>query len=335
MRRRVVILGVLFSLVLLSVGGGASADSLFTPGLTVLSAADATLIELAVPTGPSTAAATFYVPPGYGVTLTQPATTQVGVAIVFAGGQLLEGNITAADPAALAATPEGQACDPGTHAAAWSLSVTVGGQTLDIPFFIDPTTGTDTALGTYEIHTCFASAQFGSTLAAIGDLSMIFQGVFTAPGAPGDYLWHALVTPYQADGATPNTLGVKDYQANEPLPASLTMTKKYNAKTHVVTIGGKLSLAGQAPPPGVRIDLMTETSPTDLLPTLRARPGTAADGSFHASFRLTRTMYVAASPETYHPACTTTEPGGCLQSVTTGASALVHVVVKKPAKKKR
>ena len=61
-----------------------------------------------------------------------------------------DGTVLVDDPAKYTSNT----CAPGAHAAVWLLHVTVSGQTIDVPVYIDPTTGAEQALGAAKLVLC-------------------------------------------------------------------------------------------------------------------------------------------------------------------------------------
>jgi hypothetical protein len=188
---------------------------------------------------------------GYTADLGQAAGTKVGelFATVSSGGASLDvrGDVVADSPANYVADPRAQACAPGAHAAVWVITVTLGGTTLRIPMFVDPTAGAEAALGSYKLQVCFASpyvpeSQGGAPLGArLTEADIDFPttpGVWHNPSARGIYTWRALVTPYTQGTATPNAAGTYELRSLASLPTRIAIKAKYNKKTKKTTIRG-------------------------------------------------------------------------------------------------
>src|SRR2546425_610746 len=83
----------------------------------------------------------------------------------------------------------------GTHFAVWLLKLSVGGQTITVPIYVDPTTGTQTGLGAYRMLACFSApdtpmgspnhAPFGAQLL---DANFTVDSAITLPASSGTYV---------------------------------------------------------------------------------------------------------------------------------------------------
>ncbi len=89
-------------------------------------------------------------------------------------------------------TVAGDVCSPGTHAAIWNLNLSVAGQTLVLPVYLDPTSGAATALGAYQMRICLPpwDTPVGSPGRAFEgaqllDAKFTVTNIFTAPSAGG------------------------------------------------------------------------------------------------------------------------------------------------------
>ena len=150
-----------------------------------------------------------YLPIGYTANITQAAGTQIGTvnadlqALLISPDAIIqaEGTVLTADPAAYVTNT----CAPGGHAAVWLLHVTVSGQTLDVPVYVDPTTGAEAAFSSAKLVLClpnpYEQAQPPASRAAFGakiiDAKLTMAaGVITNPSAAATYLWRAVVTPW-------------------------------------------------------------------------------------------------------------------------------------------
>jgi len=154
-----------------------------------------------------TAQVQIFAPTGYTIAAAPPSTT-LGKAsgTVFArdtGLTLpLEGTVVAADPAQYVGPPNNQ-CSPGTHFAVWLLNLSVAGQTIAVPIYVDPTTGTQAGLGAYKLVACFSSPDtpVGSPNhapcgAQLRDANFTVDSAITLPASAGTYVWRSLFTPY-------------------------------------------------------------------------------------------------------------------------------------------
>jgi hypothetical protein len=162
-----------------------------------------------------------YAPQGYTGVFTASAGTQLGT--VHADLQALQispdaiiqadGVIQAANPATYASN----ACAPGTHTAVWLLHVTVSGQTIDVPVYVDAPAATadPLALGApVKLTLCLSSpyAEAGAARAPFGvkliNAQMTLnEGIVNNPSVRGEYPWRAIITPYTVNSGNPNAVG--------------------------------------------------------------------------------------------------------------------------------
>jgi hypothetical protein len=137
----------------------------------------------------------------------------------------------------------------------WLLHVTVSGQTLDVPVFVDaPTPATDPLAGSspFRLTMCFSSpyvgtAQGGAPFGAkiINARLTLNQGTFRIPVARGTYVWRAVVTPYAVGGALPNAAGTVEARAVvKSRPALSIRVKVVNRKKRIVRVTGTLTAGG-------------------------------------------------------------------------------------------
>jgi hypothetical protein len=193
-----------------------------------------------------------YIPNGYSANLMQAGGTQIGTvhadlqALAISPDAIIsaDGTVVTDDPAKYVANT----CSPGTHAAVWLLHVTVSGQTLDVPVYVDATSGAEAALGMAKLVLCLSNpyeqavpptsrAPFGVKL--IDAKLTLAAGVLTNPSAAGAYLWRSIITPWTVNGATPNAAGTMEAQSIVNLPVTAPFTGKVRTVLHRKTVGGK------------------------------------------------------------------------------------------------
>ena len=248
----------------LGLAAASSAMAAFVPQLDVSSnpprtgAAATTILRLTVPRDHDALfRADFYVPTGYTAPLTNAAGSTVGTVAAqvlvqepVAGAVLpVTGNIVVENPASFTTSP----CAPGLHAAVWTLVLQAAGQELRVPVYVDPTTGTATALGAYRIRACLPSPHIPASLggatfgAKLIQARLNIQGVFTTPTSSGDYPFRVVATPW-APPATPNAAATTESIAHMLLPARFTL--RGTSRKRVLTVRGTLfegpeAVAGQ------------------------------------------------------------------------------------------
>jgi hypothetical protein len=206
-----------------------------------------------------------------------------------------DGELLAQDPARYAADPVAQACAPGTHAAVWSVSLSIASEAVQITIFVDRSTAAGVA---YTLQACPTGLSRGSVRAAT--LHVDYLDALDSPRAPGRYLWRAFVTP--ADAPT------YEMQAVLPLPESLTLKARYDTKRKIATLSGKV-LEAAKPVAGAEIGIFAKGR------DLRAR--TDAKGNFTSRIRVTRTTPFDVSVAFGTEPCTgaSTAPGGCINAI--------------------
>lgn len=249
-------------------GSALATPRLIIGGLTALGSSQVTVQFTEDKTDAAPTKISIYVPTGYTGAVTAAAGTQIGTvhadlqalaispdAIINADGQILT-----ADPSRFVANT----CTPGTHTAVWLLHVTVSGQTLDVPMYVDlPAPTNDPLVGTSSARlvVCFSSpyvptpvgAPFGAKI--INAALTLNQGTFTTPTARGAYLWRAVVTPYTVGSATPNAAGTVETRGVVEAPSALTISAKVtNKKKRIVRISGVLK-TGDAAIQGATVNL--------------------------------------------------------------------------------
>ncbi len=245
-------LAVLTALSALALAAAGSAFAAYTPTLAIspgnLTAGGAganTIKFTSSSTDDATAKITIYAPLGYTVNLSQAVGAKIGkvnaqiIAVALGGALLpLTGDIVVDDPAKYTAAAASVACAGATaHNAVWLLNLSVAGQTLAVPVYVDKTAGAEATFASLKLQTCLSSpnatvAQGGNSVGAKAvSVDFTFNGVLTNPAAAGDNVWRSLFTPYVTGGITTNAAGTIESRSIVRLPAALTL----------VAGGGKLT----------------------------------------------------------------------------------------------
>lgn len=230
-----------------------SALASFSPKLWASAGTGGVTIKVQVGTADDpTAKVTIYAPVGYQLKDPPPAGTVLGAitaqaSAVDLGGAILPltGQLVAADPAQFTGPPN-NVCVPGAHAQVWILNLTAAGQTLQVPLYVDPTSGAAAAFASFTINVCLpppdvpvgtpGRATFGAKL-----LSAEFTSSAVTPSTAGG-VFHSLWTPYTPAKGTPNAAGTVEAQAKVGSPASLSLTGRKSGKKKA-TLTAKLSPA--------------------------------------------------------------------------------------------
>ena len=234
-----------------------SALASYVPHLVVSQSGSKTTIHVTIAKeDDATLKVTIYAPASAPATLSQAAGTPIGSVTAQVNAKAispdailpLTGIVQVADGtnATLAAAAT-QCTGTATHAATWVLVLTAAGQTLQVPAWVDPTTGTETSFGSGKLQVCLPSpdvpqsaggAAFGAKLL---DVNFTVDGIFGASSAP-IAIWPAVFTPYVPGTATPNPAGTVLALGIESQP-TLTFSAKVS-KTRKATFSGRISAAG-------------------------------------------------------------------------------------------
>ena len=314
----------------------------------VLAGSQSTTIHVSIPqTTDGIAAINIYVPSGYGATLGQASSTSIGTvdatALAHDGGLTLplSGPVTTDDPAKHTT----DTCSPGTNAAVWNMNLSVAGQTLVVPIYVNPTSGPATALGAYNLKICLPPWDVPP-----GTPGRAFQGaqleeakftvnkIFTTPTGAGFLKWETLFTPYTPGKGTPNLAGTFEARAFVPVPTLLGLNASYAKKTNTWKLRGTASEGGM-PVVGLAIKIARGASATKLTAKSTARTGSS--GAWSASGHLTpkKTTYFQVSATVGERDYTATgcqspltpfAPAGCVTATLSPWTAKSVVVKVKP-----
>ena len=282
-------------------------------------------------------------PPGYTATLTQAPGARIGsvVARVKAnalGGAILPltGNVTVGNPADPTLQAAATRCTTTpTHQAIWILNLTLQGQSLQVPVYVDVIGGVirlQVCLGSPHVPEAQGGARFGAQL-VVADFTVL--GVFRNATARGTYGWSGLFTPYVAGTATANAPGTVESRAIVPLPYGLTISR---AKGTGVRLTGTLTAAGRplqsarpeiyaAPNGRVQGRLVTRGSATNRAGRYNARRRAVTRATwFHAEFGPADLGAAGCAGQSLAPA-------GCVTS--TLAPVISNTIKVSPPRKKR
>jgi predicted membrane protein len=310
----------------------------------VLAGSESTTIHVSVPQATDgIAAVNIFVPSGYGATLNQPAGTGIGnvdaTALAHDGGLTLplSGPVTTDDP--IKHTTD--ACSPGTNAAVWNLNLSVAGQTLVVPIYVNPTAGAATALGAYKLTICLPPWDV-----PVGTPGRAFEGaqlldakftvnkIFTTPTAGGVLKWDTLFTPYTPGKGTPNAAATFEARAFVPVPISLGLHATYVKKTNTWKLSGAANEGG-LPVGGLTIKVARGLTVAGV--KVKSSVKTGAGGTWKLSGHLTpkKTTYFQVSATVGERDYTSTgcqspltpfAPAGCVSATLSPWSAKSVVV---------
>lgn len=210
-----------------------------------------------------------YAPLGYGVTLTQGPGTLIGQleAIVLvralANARVpISGTVRAQDPG-LYTNPQQYPCGGGVrHEAVWLIESTLAGNPLQIPIYVDRTTGAEAQFSSAKMRICLASPYVPPPQGAAAGASLIVaafsvNGVFSNPTTRGSYPWNGLFIPYAPGTATLNPTNAAQSTSYTRLPVQLAVTAKKQRRgtRRFARVTACLSEAGQ-PVRGVRVNIL-------------------------------------------------------------------------------
>jgi hypothetical protein len=316
----------------------------------VLAGSSSTTIHVSIPqaTDPM-AAINIFVPDGYTLNTTQAAGTNIGQvdATAFsrdAGLTLpLSGNVTV-DAAANHGPDSTQCAGTATSQAVWILNLSVAGQAIQLPLYVNPTVGAQTALGKFRLTICLPppdvpvgtpgrSAQGAQVL----DARFTVNGIFTTPVSAGNQVWETLFTPYTPNTGKVNAAGTFEARALVGLPATVSLAKSYNAKTNTWTVSGRVR-EGNNVVGGATVHILRGTSSTTAV--------ASSVGTFKKSGKLTprkATVFkatVTVSERANAAGCATplpatVAPAGCVSATMSGWSAQSAAVKITPPKIKK
>lgn len=267
---------------------------------------------------------TISIPVAYGVNLAHAVGSVIGTAsITPRGAAAMSGQLVEMDPAAYAASPGAEACDPGSHAAVWEMDVKPsGGTTLAIPIAVD-----QLADG-YRLTICFDALHARNL--EVSAVDFYADGVFTNPASARAYVFDTLVTPFAADGS-PSATTAYELRSYETLPRTLTAVAIYDAGTRILTVSGVLKIRGK-PKGGARVDIAAGLSSLRLVGFAR----TGRRGRYTFRRRLSRApLYAYSFTESHaYAACPgpSPAPAGCVSYSTDGAGSATVPVILIPAK---
>jgi hypothetical protein len=159
-------------------------------------------------------------------------------------------------------------------------------------------------------------------------LTLFVYDIIRPPTTTGRFTWSALVTPPASVGLSPNESRTFEVRAVEPLPHTLTLRARHDAKKQPVQLSGKLTAAGQ-PEAGVEIEFSAATDSFSET-TFFGPVTTNAAGEFSITRRVDVSTQFSADAYGSSSPCVapSTAPAGCAQetvSAPTGASTIVRV----------
>jgi hypothetical protein len=253
-----------------------------------------------------------YAPLGFDLSATAATKklgTATGISIATDVGndeEHLRGDIVAVNPSDQSYAQLSTTCDNVAHAATWVARLQSAGQNLNVPIFVDRTTGSEAQFASYKLVICLApqDAPVGSTVKTPGGEKLVGFALdvtgFSNPTAAGEYRWRSLWTPYISGTATVDTAKTVEAQSVVRIPGSLSLTAKRakQGKRTVVTLRGHASIsatklaAGADIGPGTAVTLLLGKSSTKL--TALKGVATTGTGDFTRKVTITKPTYFRA-----------------------------------------
>jgi hypothetical protein len=282
---------------------------------------------------------TIYAPVGYTSTLTAALGSKIGTAQgtvilkALAGAKApVTGDIINDDPAKYTTAQGNLACTgQPTHNAVWLLNLTLAGQTLPVPVYVDTvTTGAEAAFASLKMQVCFSSPDIPPSAGGAANgaqpvaASMTLTNVIANPATAGTYAWRTLFTPYQPGTATVNAAATTEGRSIVQLPTQLTFSGKRTKKkvgkkvTTSVTLTGALTQVNVGAA-GQKVTILANGKAVKTLTT-------GANGTYSFTTRITKKTTFTAQAEIPSKrddvigcAGTSPAPAGCKTATTAPA----------------
>ena len=206
------------------------------------------------------AAVNIYSGTGYTLNTSQAANTQIGTVEATAFSRdnnltlPLSGTVVTSDATAAAnKTGSAQCTGVPQSQAVWIMNLSVAGNTLAIPVYVNPTAGPEQTLGGYKLSICLPPPDVplgtpGRAFqgAQLLDAKLTLNNIFTTPTGGGLIKWETLFTPYNPGVGTINKAGTFEARAFVPLPIILGVQVKYkNKKARTYVVSGKARKAAR------------------------------------------------------------------------------------------
>jgi hypothetical protein len=312
-----------------------------SPKLEVTRTATGVVVKASLsPNDDPTASVRIYAPAGTQLTTNQAPGTTLGPvralvkALDLAGADLpIEGNVVVAAPGQVSPAIQAACAGATPPLATWILALSAAGQALNVPAFLLPTSGTQTALGPAYIQICLGPpdvppgtpgrANFGAKLYSA---ELAVNGVF---GAVSVGAWVSFWTPYNPGVGTVNATSTVAAPA-AIAPGAISLTARASGRGAVVS--GAVTQAGQ-PRGGATVTVLGGSGKNRL--TTRKRVRVSANGRFTTRFAVGtffRATAVATSGAAA-PLCTQLSaalaPIPCVNPTVNGFTAKSKVVRKR------
>jgi len=356
---RLLVLGGVVTAALALAASAFAKTQLLVSGATALGASATTIAEVKrANEDAASAQISIYIPNGYKANLGQSPGTQIGT--VAARAQLLEINadtILDLTGTILVADQNDQALQAGaaqctgsrTHAAIWLLRLLVAGQTVNVPVYVDQSSGSEATFSSAKLVLClpqpYAKAlpnysPFGTKI--VEAKTTLSAGVLTNATSAGAYVWRTVLTPWAANGAAPNLAGTTEAQAIASIPASLSLKAKVKTVRHKrhgrttvtnsVLLSGKLleNLRGVS---GAKVAFLANGKSAGSTKTKTGGAFSKVGGLRTRTTFSVKTQVPARDTSCASPLPVALVPGGCVSATTAGYTLVSSTVLATPRKR--
>jgi hypothetical protein len=293
---------------------------------------------------------TIYLPSGYAANLGQTAGTRIGTVTASVQRLMLSPDAVEVQGTIVTDTPANYTdgfCAPGPHAAVWLLHLNVQGTTVDVPVYVDRTTGNEAPFSSAKLVLCLAnpyeqaapSTRAPAGLRLVDTKLALSAGMVTNPTFAGSFVWRAVVTPWTANGGAENAPGTIETQSIVNIPSSLSLKAKVQTKRH--TKGGRTTVANSVLLSGKLLEDLKGVAGARITFFANGKTsGSAAtglSGAFSSKKSLTRTTALRATATVpareaacVSPLSVTAAPAGCSAATIAGYKIGSDTVIARP-----
>jgi hypothetical protein len=180
--------------------------------------------------------------------------------------------------------------------------------------FVDAAGAGDPAGTAYTIQYCPA-APAGTRLLVASVL--VDATVLVEPRVADSYLWRAFVTPFGLGSAGPDPTQIYELRALVPVPQTLTLDTRYDAKTHRAVLSGQVTALGR---PAARVPVRFAAHSAHVEFASFGPAKTDATGKYSLTWPIAEKTDFTATVEAGGPAACPPDPvapaGGCASLTT-------------------
>ena len=203
MSRRLLVLGGAATASLALAANAFGKTQLLVTGAMERGASATTIVQVRAETSDAAPSkVTIYLPSGYTANLGQTPGTKIGTVTASAQRLMLSPDSVAVPGTIVTDTPANYAdslCAPGLHSAVWLLHLDVHGTTVDVPVYVDRTTGTEVPFSSTKLVLCLANpydqavpgTRAPTGLRLVDTKLTLSAGMVTNPNLAGSFVWRA------------------------------------------------------------------------------------------------------------------------------------------------